>query len=213
MKIFVSDISHMKDLAGSGLLTQARLERMLRYLQRPDQMRCLVAGLMLRRVFGTEQASRVTASALGKPYLPDGPCFNLSHSGNKVVLLVDDQDAGVDVEQIVPYSGAVARRVFTPREQEWLQSRNNEEAFFRLWTGKESIMKALGLGLQLPPESFEIRPEISGPNTVCGREWFLHWLELDGHMLCCASCVPDKKTEITVLTREELLQQRFTEVL
>lgn len=206
MNIYVCNITDLFDLPGSELLTNTRRTRMLRYIQREDKARCLAAGLMLRRVFGTQQAQRIAVTPLGKPYLPDGPNFSLSHSGSKVVLLTADHDAGVDVEQIVPYWEAVARRVFSPREQVWLHSQANDEAFYRLWTGKESIMKALGLGFQLPPESFEILPDQSGPNPVLGRAWYLQWQNVDGHMLCCASSVPDTKMEIIHLSREELLQ-------
>ena len=195
----------MMDLSGSMLLTEERRERMQRYIQLPDRARCLTAGLMLRAVFGSDKAQRIITTPLGKPYLPDGQCFNISHSGDKVVLLVADCDAGVDVEQICPYPRAVARRVFTSVEQEWLQNQKNDAAFYRLWTGKESIMKALGVGFRLPPESFEILPEESGPNSVMGRSWFLQWQQLDGHMLCCASCVPDEKVKLIFLSKKELL--------
>lgn len=206
MKIYVSAISGMYDLPGCELLTQARLDRMLRYMQRSDQARCLVAGLMLRKALGAERASCIATTALGKPYLAEGPYFSLSHSGDKVVLLTDDHDAGADIEQIAPYSEAVAHRVFTSREQTWLQNQHNDEAFYKLWTGKESIMKALGLGFQLPPESFEILPDQSGPNLVLGKAWFLTWNTLDGHMLCCAASHPDAKLEMIRLSREDLLR-------
>ncbi|MBE5782598.1 MAG: 4'-phosphopantetheinyl transferase superfamily protein [Clostridiales bacterium] len=206
MKIYTSDITQMNDLPGSGLLTQARRERMLRYYQLSDQARCLVAGLMLRKVLGEEQAQRIAATALGKPYLPGGPHFSLSHSGSKVVLLVDAQEAGVDVEQIAPYPEIVARRVFTLREQAWLKKQKGHEAFYRLWTGKESIMKALGQGFHLPPESFEILPDSAGPNWVQGEAWYLKWQNLDNHMLCCASSIPDAQPEMIHLSREVLLE-------
>lgn len=211
MKIYVSDISPMYDLAGSELLTQARCERMLRYCQPSDQVRCLVAGLMLRRVFGAEQAQRIAVTSLGKPYLPGGPHFSLSHSGSKVVLLVDDHHAGVDIERIAPFSEDVAKRVFTPREQAWLKQQGSSEAFFRLWTGKESIMKAFGLGFQLPPESFEIPLEPCAPAAVLGRTWYLSWMELDGHMLCCAASMPGAEMETIPLSRKELLKKTTPE--
>lgn len=205
MNIYVCDITCLLDLPGAELLTNARLARMHRYIQREDKARCLAAGLMLRRVFGPDEARRVTVTPLGKPYLPGGAHFSLSHSGKLVVLLVDDREAGVDVEQIAPCCEAVARRVFSSGEQAWLLAQGSDAAFFQLWTGKESIMKAMGLGFQLPPESFEILPGQSGPNFVLGRAWYLYWLILDGHMLCCASSTADAKIRITHLSREELL--------
>ncbi len=206
MHVYVSDVSQMVDLPGCELLTRARRERMQRYVQLYDKARCLTAGLMLRTVFGAEQAQNIIISPLGKPYLPCGRCFSLSHSGNKVVLLVSEAESGVDIEQIASYPKSVARRVFTPREQAWMQSRKNDNAFYQLWTGKESIMKALGLGFHLPPESFEILPEQSGVSLVQGREWFLYWQELDGHMLCVASSVPDVRIKIIPVSRQELLK-------
>lgn len=206
MNIYTSDITNFLDLPGAELLTDTRLMRMRRYVRPEDQARCLAAGLMLRRVLGEEPAKRVAVANLGKPYLPGGPHFSLSHSGKLVVLLVDEHEAGVDVEEIVPYCRAVARRVFSPREQAWLHAQADEESFFRLWTGKESIMKALGLGFQLAPESFEISPEPCAPNRVLGRTWYLNWKKLDGHMLCCAASVPDPEMEIVPLSRKELLQ-------
>jgi len=205
MNLYISDIANLLDLPGAELLTNARLTRMHRYIQREDKARCLAAGLMLRRIFGPDEAKRITVSPLGKPYLPDGPHFSLSHSGKLVVLLTDDCEAGVDVEQIVPYCEAVARQVFSPNEQAWLLEQGNDKAFYRLWTGKESIMKALGLGFQLAPESFEIQPVQSGPNFVLGRAWHLYWHILDGHMLCCASSVPHTNLSMIHLSLKELL--------
>lgn len=211
MNIYVCDITNLLDLPGTELLTNARLTRMHRYMQREDRARCLAAGLMLRRVFGQEEAQRIAVTPLGKPYLPDGPHFSLSHSGKLVVLLVDDREAGVDVEQIAPYCEAVARQVFSSNELAWLLEQGNDEAFYRLWTGKESIMKALGLGFQLPPERFEIQPEPRMPNHVLNRTWYLQWENLDGHMLCCASSSPDTKISITHFCRDELLKPCRTE--
>ena len=204
--IYLIDITEIMDLAGAELLTRERRARMERYLRREDQARCLAAGLLLRAVLGADNAGRILVSPFGKPYLPDGPCFNLSHSGSMAVLLVSDNEAGVDVEQIVPYSPDVARKVFTPKEQEWLWDQRGDSAFYMLWTGKESIMKALGLGLQLPPESFEIRLKENEPSIALGKPWFLKWREIHGHMLCSASCADTIKTELVRLSRNELLQ-------
>lgn len=204
--VYLCDISDLLDLPGAEMLTPMRRERMFRYRLHEDRARCLAAGLMLRSVFGGKQADSIMNSSFGKPYLPYGPFFNLSHSGSKVVLLVGDQELGVDIEQITPYSQSVARRVFTDCELAWLNGQQSDEAFFRLWTGKESIMKALGMGLRLPPESFEISPIQAVPNHVCGRDWFLHWHILEGHVICCASSLADLCCELKILEREKLLK-------
>ena len=61
-------------------------------------------------------------------------------------------------------------------------------------------------GFQLPPESFEILPDSTGPNLVCGRNWHLHWREVDGHMMCIASESMNETPEPIPLSRKELLQ-------
>lgn len=191
MDVCILDINCISDLQGKELLTPERRSRMERYLRKSDQARCLGAGLLLRYAFGEERAAQILPDGLGKPYLPEGPYFNLSHSGDKVVLLVSDRPSGVDIEQISPWSRAVARRVFTQKEQAWLNAHEEEDsAFFRLWTAKEAVMKALGLGFRLHPESFEISPEEDVPNPVEGSNWYLQWRKIEGHMLCCAVDIP-----------------------
>jgi len=202
----MSDIRYFYGLRGIELLDESRKNRVYRYRRAEDQARCLTAGLMLRSVFGKKTVESITSSQLGKPYLPDGPGFNLSHSGNKVVLLVGEQAVGVDVEYMTPFSWTVAKKVFTAAEQTWLRQHAQDDSFFRLWTGKEAIMKALGLGFQLPPESFEIHPDAGVPNTVGGREWYLHWSESENHMICTATEHSHAPDGPILLNQCELLQ-------
>lgn len=207
MKLYISNIRELFDLCGIELLEENRKDRVYRYRRLEDRARCLTAGLMLRSVFGEEAAARIQPSQYGKLILPDGRSFNLSHSGDMVVLLTDEQPVGVDVEYITPYSQSVAKKVFTVSEQDWLRQQGTDEAFFRLWTGKEAIMKALGLGFQLPPESFEICPDSVCQNPVRGFRWYLHWLQADQHMICTAALHPGKPTMPIQLTRSHLLQE------
>ena len=211
MKLYISDTREHFDLCGAELLEEERRIRLYRYRRLEDQARCLTAGLMLRCVLGKDAAACITLSRFGKPFLPGGPCFNLSHSGDKVVLLVDDkQMVGVDVERIDAAPLTVAKKVFTASEQQWLWHQAKDEAFFRLWTGKEAIMKALGLGLQLPPESFHIHPDSDSANAVRGYDWYLHWLEIDGHMICTATGRSEAPQNPVLLTKSELLQKEIT---
>ncbi|MDI9470239.1 MAG: 4'-phosphopantetheinyl transferase superfamily protein [Bacillota bacterium] len=207
MKLYISDIRGLFDLPGISLLDAKRQDRVYRYRRLEDRVRCLTAGLMLQSVFGEDAVSSMTVSSFGKPILPNGPCFNLSHSGNMVVLLADEQPVGVDVELITPYSQTVAKKVFTAVEQSWLSRQATDEAFFRLWTGKEAIMKALGLGFHLPPERFEIRPEEGFANIVGGQSWYLHWLALDAHIICTAAEHPGRAEMPVWLSRNELLSR------
>ena len=76
--------------------------------------------------------------------------FNISHSGDWVVFLFSSSPCGIDIEKIKPdfdFEGMMAS-VFHPREIDWINGQNDRNrAFFKLWTMKESLLKAQGTGL------------------------------------------------------------------
>jgi 4'-phosphopantetheinyl transferase len=82
--------------------------------------------------------------------------FNLSHSGSCVALAVARCEVGVDVERRrrLAAAPALAERIFHPREQAWLATQACfDDAFFRMWTLKEALLKAAGIGFSQPPEA------------------------------------------------------------
>lgn len=91
----------------------------------------------------------------GRPYLANPGSwkgdFNLSHSGEWLVLALTDRGrVGVDVQQIRDVDLGVARICFTPEERKALALVPGDELrtlFFRIWTLKEALAKATGLGL------------------------------------------------------------------
>lgn len=98
----------------------------------------------------------------GKPYLSGSDLqFNITHSHDLLLAAVTrDREVGVDVERIRPERPilSLARRYYTPAEIEGLQALSDTEraaAFFRLWTLKESFLKARGTGLSGGLNTFE----------------------------------------------------------
>lgn len=110
----------------------------------------------------------------GKPYVPDGPAFNLSHCRNLLVVAVAEPDfngqIGVDVEPRVTNSDCLrlADKCFTLSERQELvmfqPGKSRRNAFTRGWTRKEAMVKAIGTGLAAPLESFEISLQ---PCSIC----------------------------------------------
>ncbi|HEY3754608.1 MAG TPA: 4'-phosphopantetheinyl transferase superfamily protein [Opitutaceae bacterium] len=99
----------------------------------------------------------------GKPGLRGEPRleFSASHSGSWALLAVSAAGrVGVDVEQHRRLEMAdVAERYFHPDEvREWraLPETRKTEGFFRLWTLKESYVKALGRGLSKSLQSYRV---------------------------------------------------------
>jgi len=205
MLVYITEIQPFFNLRGIKLVTEKRRERILSYVRVEDKARCLVAGLFMRHVCGVTDDSLLTYGENGKPYLKDGGMyFNISHSGDYVVLVAAEREIGVDIEKITPYSSAVAARCFTPDELEWLKLQGTDEAFCRLWTAKESIMKKLGLGLVMPPESFCVLPLNSSAKSIGGNLYFLDWFNYNGHIICRALEGGDEKTEMVYIKANAL---------
>ena len=97
--------------------------------------------------------------------LPGNAAFNLSHSGTYVMCAAEMDElaarVGCDLEKIGPFKEKVAGRFFCPEEYEVIMQERTEEEkaeqFYRFWVLKESFMKATGMGMALPINSFCIR--------------------------------------------------------
>lgn len=90
--------------------------------------------------------------------------FNVSHSGNHgLIALAAEGRIGVDVEQRATRhdpDGPI-RTVFAPAERAELAAARGArkvDLFLTLWTLKEALIKALGVGLSLDLSAFEIPP-------------------------------------------------------
>jgi 4'-phosphopantetheinyl transferase len=88
--------------------------------------------------------------------------FNVSHSHDLALFAFRRRgEIGVDVERLRPVGEAesIARRYFTPREWETLRELPTDArtaAFFRCWTRKEALLKAIGVGLSFSLNEVEV---------------------------------------------------------
>lgn len=139
--------------------------KLSKYKHKEDMIRALSADVLIRsivcRKFKINNAELFYEyNIYGKPRinLDNNFCFNVSHSGNWVVAAVDDQQIGIDIEEVksTEYED-ISQEFFTKGEYMWLLSQNNaerNEAFYKLWTVKESYVKMVGKGLTIPLNSF-----------------------------------------------------------
>ena len=85
--------------------------------------------------------------------------FNISHSGEWVICAISDCELGVDVEKIQKNIPNWIY-IFSEAEQQMIRKWNGlerAELFYKFWTLKESYIKAVGLGLNMPMNSFSIQ--------------------------------------------------------
>ena len=121
-------------------LSPERREKVLRCHDLETAAGLAAAGLLLAEYVADEGA--VLRTPEGKPYLPGGPEFSLSHGGDLAVLLISDTPCGVDVECA---DRAVSERIRERAFQRIFQREeaDSERAFSWLWTRKEAVMKLL----------------------------------------------------------------------
>ena len=141
-------------------LSGAEAERAARFVKDSDRVRYVFGHAMLRLLLARRLAAAPAAIAFatgpnGKPGLA-GPgsrlAFNLSYGDGVVALAFARRPVGIDLEAVrdnVRFS-QIGRRFFQPDEQRYLEAGTGSgvrDRFFRLWTRKEAVLKALGVGL------------------------------------------------------------------
>ena len=74
----------------------------------------------------------------------DNTFFNVSHSKGFVIFAKDDVKIGIDVEKIREQKERLKGYIFSSEENEYIK---DDYSFYELWTNKEALVKAYGLGI------------------------------------------------------------------
>jgi len=146
----------------ASVLDPDELERAARYRRPADRVRFAATRSALRELLGdrlgVDPASlRLTTGRHGRPELAHphgGLSFNVSHAGEHALIAISQKRrVGVDIERIDPGLDwrALVDLVCTADEQRrWITGPATplqREQFFRCWTAKEALLKAVGLGI------------------------------------------------------------------
>jgi 4'-phosphopantetheinyl transferase len=180
------NVSSLKQF--KALLNPAELVRAGKYLQRKDHDRFIVSRGAQRIILGwylntPPQQLEFVLGDNKKPYLfsEDGyPLhYNLSHSGDWIVLAIATSQVGTDVEFIdeaFKFQETLQDN-FSKDEAAYINQENSTERFFTLWTRKEAILKATGQGLG---DHLPLTPALNGEHplqhTLTGayKNWILN---------------------------------------
>jgi 4'-phosphopantetheinyl transferase len=165
-------------------LSQDEKVRADRFHFAKDRNRFVVGRGLLRELLGKHLRQEPTSlefsyGPYGKPALSgaqasSGLSFNLAHSAGLAVYAISvERTLGIDAELIKPESAGedIARRYFSTREVKDLLALPQEarvQAFFHCWTRKEAYLKATGMGLQTPLDSFSVSLVPSQPAQFLG---------------------------------------------
>ena len=161
--VFDLDIPSLERAALEATLSADEIDRANRFVFARDRERYVVGRGRLREILAQRLNGRASQIVFGyggdgKPSV-EGIEFNLSNTGGLAALAVGQVPLGIDIEEIRPLKEDVATRFFSAAEVTQLRALPAEEqlpAFYRCWTRKEAVLKAVGSGLMRALDSFDV---------------------------------------------------------
>ena len=108
----------------------------------------------------------------GKPFIKsDELKFNISHSKDKLAIAMASFEVGIDIEYINPNFDIYEIIDITLSESEKLNIKKLEfslqnKQFYKYWTQKEALLKAMGTGINMDLNKLEIPNNISDNNRI-----------------------------------------------
>jgi 4'-phosphopantetheinyl transferase len=171
---------------GSSLLTPSEKEIAGRFRFAGDRNRFAVGRHALRLLLSKylsvppEEIS-IVAQKGQKPFVSSPPCdirFNISHSGDWVLIVFANEEIGIDVEKINPdfnYNDVLGEH-FSDAEKAFISGNDNPvSSFYYLWTRKEALTKARGRGLG---ENLIVINTLGGLLELNKKTWRLESFEI-----------------------------------
>lgn len=146
MKILVCD--NIEELGedfvswAETVLPDWRKEQMLAIKHLRGRVQCAVAWLMVG-------GDKWLYNDHGKPYFADRKdlFFSISHCKGAVAVAIDDEEVGIDIEEISRYKESLEKLVLNEEESPRCARNDRAEAFIEIWTQKEAVFKLLGTGI------------------------------------------------------------------
>ena len=167
LKIYFTAIYQMPAPA----IMQARLHalpqpiraKIAAYTNPLEQVLQLSSKLLLQKLMEYFKTTRlvgldgITLSKTGQPHFNKALYFSNSRSGNIAASVASTAaPVGIDVEKIISIDLQNYLDYFSVKEWEYIaHSQNQTETFFTLWTRKEAVVKAAGVGLYANLASFD----------------------------------------------------------
>jgi 4'-phosphopantetheinyl transferase len=219
------------------LLTETEKSQARRFHFPADQHRYLVTRVLLRTVLSryapvSPAQWRFSCNAYGKPAVAnDGGqaariAFNLSHSGQLVVLCVScDHALGIDTECLSgrPPSMDTVARYFCAEEALALAAiptHLRAERFYRYWTLKEAYIKARGMGMSIPLDQFSFDFGVGGHIAMhmqpalgdrATRWRFWQWRQAAALIAVCAPASTPQPQQLTHKRIIPLVEEQVSE--
>ena len=152
----------------SSLLSNDELIRADKYFQLRDKNRFIISRGALRTILGRyiKQDPVLIEFKKGadqKPYLINSQvCYNISHSGDWIVIAVCQTAIGIDIELIEDsfnFEDIINEYFSLPEITAIKEKELSHQYFYLLWTRKEALTKGTGKGLD---DDLKLIPSLDG---------------------------------------------------
>lgn len=125
-----------------SFVEKSRQEKALKFAHEKDRLLSLGAAYLMKKHL---PKGRIIENENGKPYLEDGPFFNISHSGEYIVFASHPtREVGIDIEQVREDKVGAIKYVLTNEEKDL----TDPVKLFQIWSNKESLIKCLSSSLK-----------------------------------------------------------------
>ncbi|MDA1677498.1 4'-phosphopantetheinyl transferase family protein [Bacillus cereus group sp. TH152-1LC] len=194
---------------------QLRYKRFLRWR---DAQNNLLGHIVVRSLISIRfnipiEKILISLNNYGKPYCDSIKefHFNISHSNEWVVVVVNNDFVGIDIEEINTADLEIAKHFFSKEEYVALAQKSLEEKksyFYDLWTLKESYIKADGRGLNIPLNSFSIIKDKFGIRlTRAQKKYYFKQYNIDKrYKLSVCSRTDGFPDKVNIIENDVLIQ-------
>ncbi|WP_346868744.1 4'-phosphopantetheinyl transferase family protein [Clostridium sp. UBA5119] len=228
MKIYRVKVSNITEERIDELclhISEKKRCRINKYINKKDKIRTLIGEILLRTIIFEELSIRnkditFEKNQYEKPYLKGHPKFNfnISHSENYVVCVIDDKPIGIDIEAVkhIEYKD-IANSFFNISEFNYIVNNNLNiqlSEFYKIWTLKESYVKCCGQGLSIPLKSFSIDiDQYEDIKVIINNEYKEHTFKIFdidlGYKMAVCSLNKEISTEIIEINQNILIDKYY----
>lgn len=147
-----------------NIVSQERSNKANHFRFMKDAYRCVFAEILLSyclyETFNEKVSIDLKYNKYGKPIMRNlsNFSFNISHSGDWVVVAYGKSEVGVDIEKIQSNESPILDSILSEEETKYVYSdeEKRNSRFIEIWGAKESYIKYLGTGLSTAMNSFSV---------------------------------------------------------
>ena len=176
VKLYTIDINtafhHKKVLLEN--VNESQKEKAFKFKNEIDQIRSLTSSYLMNSL----SKEPLLFNDMGKPFYENGPYFNVSHSGQYIVMAVSNKDIGVDIEENNDKDMSSLIRIFNEAEAKMIKEHAD---FYYLWCAKESLIKCIGSSINRIKEIPAL--PLNGAKAFNGKQYYVKTFIEDKHII------------------------------